>query len=93
MRDSPRIRPSEETLAAQVGDEVVLVHTGTDQIYALNRTGARVWELLCDGCDQDEIARRLVQEFEVTPAEVTEQVAELLASLGARRLIAVDRDD
>jgi len=87
------MRPSAETLAARVGEEVVLVHTGTDQIYALNRTGARVWELLCDGCDSGEIERRLLQEFEVTPDEVSAQVAELLAALQTGRLIAFAADD
>lgn len=85
---SGRFRASPDALATRVGDEIVLVHTGTDQIYVLNRTGARVWELLCEQCDRAEIERRLVQEFEVTAAEVTGQVQDLIGSLAKGRLIA-----
>jgi len=88
-----RFRASPDALAARVGDEVVLVHTRTDEIYVLNRTGARVWDLLCDECDPAEIERRLVEEFEVTPAEVSEQVENLIASLAKGQLIAVSSHD
>ncbi len=90
---SKRFRVSPDALAARVGDEVVLVHTRTDQIYVLNRTGARVWELLGDECGPAEIERRLVEEFEVIPAEVSEQVEDLIASLAKAELIAVSGHD
>ena len=60
-----RFRTSPDALATRVGDEIVLVHTVTDQIYVLNRTGARVWELLCDELDRTEIESRLAGEFDV----------------------------
>ncbi len=85
---SVRFRANPDALATRVGDEIVLVHAGTDQIYVLNRTGARVWELMCAECDRAEIEQRLMQEFEVTAAEVTGQVQDLLASLAKGRLIA-----
>jgi len=53
----------------------------------LNRTGARIWELLDAGCDRDGIVERLIDEFEVTNAEVAGQLEELLASLTAEGLI------
>jgi len=84
-----RFQASPDALATRVGDEIVLVHTRTDQIYVLNPTGARVWELLCADCDRAEIERRMVEEFEVTPAELTGQVGELIGSLVNSRLITV----
>jgi hypothetical protein len=82
-----RFRASPDALATRVGDEIVLVHTVTDQIYVLNRTGARVWELLCDELDRTEIESRLAAEFDVTHADLAAEVGGLITSLVERRLI------
>ena len=82
-----RFRASPDALATRVGDEIVLVHTATDQIYALNRTGARVWELLCTELDRREIEAHLRGEFDVTSDEVSTDVGRLIASLIESRLI------
>lgn len=87
-----RFRASPDALATRVGEEIVLVHTRTDQIYVLNRTGARVWELLCAECDRGEIERRLVEEFEVSRAELAGEVEDLIASLTRGHLITVLAD-
>jgi hypothetical protein len=84
---APRFRASPDALATRVGDEIVLVHTVTDQIYVLNRTGARVWELLCDELDRTEIESRLAGEFDVAHADLAEAVGGLIASLVESRLI------
>ncbi len=83
-----RFLPSPDALAARVGDEIVLVHTRTDQIYVLNRTGARVWELLSDDLDRAEIERRVSGEFDVASVDVGPEIDDLLASLVARELIS-----
>jgi len=95
MTASPpgRFRPSPDALATRVGDEIVLVHTGTDQIYVLNRTGARLWELLCADRDRGEIERRLLDEFEVAPAELASEVEALIGSLLDGELITAIGDD
>jgi len=90
---SARFHASADTLATRVGDEIVLVHTGTDQIYVLNRTGARLWELLCANRDRAEIERQLLDEFEVAPALLASQVEELIASLLEGNLIAAVDDE
>jgi hypothetical protein len=76
-----RFRSSPDTLATRVGEEMVLVDLKTDRIYSLNRTAARAWELFCADCDRAEVERRMLEEFEVTPGEVTEAIDELVASL------------
>ena len=62
---SGRFRASPDALATRVGEEIVVVHTRTDKIYVLNRTGARVWELVTGDLGPVEIAERLEGEFEV----------------------------
>jgi len=56
--------PHPDVVARQVGDDVVLVHLDTSQIFALNATGARFWELLSDGKSRVEIEETILQ---ITP--------------------------
>lgn len=76
-----RLRPSSDVVYQSLHGEVVLVHLQSNRIYALNGTGARLWQLLADGCDRAELERRLVAEFEIDPVDLSREVGELLASL------------
>lgn len=69
------------------GDEIVLVQLQSDHIYVLNRTAARIWELLAAGCDRAEIERCMLAEFEVAEDELVVQIDQLLKSLEDQRLI------
>ena len=40
------LRPNPDVIARHLGDGAVLVHIPTNQVYELNHTGARVWELM-----------------------------------------------
>ena len=44
--------PSADVVAEMTGDHMVLIHMQTNKIFELNRTGARVWELLGEGEDE-----------------------------------------
>ena len=88
----PRFEASADALATRVGDEIVLVHTRTDKIYVLNRTGARVWELLGAALDRREIAGRLADEFEAGSEEIAREVDALVDALVEGRLL-VERQE
>ena len=74
-------RPNPDVVHQRVGEEVVLVHLKTNQIYALNETGARFWELLSEGITRPEIESRLLDEFDVEPEELAHEIDALLADL------------
>jgi hypothetical protein len=80
-----------DTLAQRVGDEVVLINLKTDRIFVLNRTGARLWELLAARHTRAEIRERLLDEFDVTGGQVDAEIESLLAALRDERLIDADR--
>jgi hypothetical protein len=82
-----RLRPSPDAVSNRVGDQIVLVHMKTDRIHELNRTGSRLWELLCEGHDRAEIQRRMLQEFDVTEEQLSSEIERILASLRDERLI------
>jgi len=76
-----RFRSSPDALATRVGDEIVLVDLKTDRIYSLNRTAARIWELVSADCDRAEVERRILAEFDVTPDQLAGAIDELVKSM------------
>jgi hypothetical protein len=65
----------------KVEDEFVLVHMARNQIFALNRTGARLWELLDEGRSRAEAIEQLAREFDVAPELVELETKKLLERL------------
>lgn len=70
--------------------EVVLMHMGTATYFSLNQSGARIWALLSTGLPPAAIATQLSEEYEVTPAQATESVLNLVHQLAAQDLLQVE---
>ena len=88
-----RFQIDPETVANRMGDQVVLVHLGTDRIFELNSTAARIWDLLVDGRDQKEIEQLLCEEFQISQDLANQKTEELLASLIAEKIIIVNDEE
>jgi hypothetical protein len=82
-----QIRPNPDVVSREVGDEVVLVHLHTNQIYTLNRTAARLWQLLAEGRGLDAARQELLQEFDVDEEELRAEVSKLVGELSAKGLV------
>jgi len=86
-----RVRVHPEVIAQRVEDELVLVHLETNQIYNLNSSAARLWELLGSGLDVDEAKQQLVQEFEVSMEQIDRDTAVVLKLLADNDFIILDK--
>jgi hypothetical protein len=80
-------RPHTDAAWRRLGDEVVIVHLKTNQIYRLNRTAARFWELLAEGRDREAAERVLVDEFEVDEDVLRHEVRGLVDELSRAGLL------
>lgn len=80
-------RPSEHVASERMGDELVLVHLQTNQVYALNETGMRVWELLATCDDRDALHSALGAEYDASSEEIAQTVAGVLDHLRAAQLV------
>lgn len=63
------------------------MHLTTNQMYVLNRTAARLWDLVCAGHGRADIVRTIGEEFEVDEAALGDEVEEVLASMTRDELI------
>jgi hypothetical protein len=79
--------PVEDVVYRELNGEIVLVHLGTDRIYALNETGARFWQLLAAGGDRTAISVQLLDEFAVEPAKLDAEIDALVADLARAGLV------
>jgi hypothetical protein len=80
-------QPNPDVVAQRVQDEVVLVNLRTNEIYTLNKTAARAWELLAEGGDRSSIEATLAAEFSVDEPVVGGELDTLLDELLAKELI------
>ena len=80
---APRWEPGEDVFARHIGDELILVNLRTNGISALNRTGARFWELLVARRDWDDTREALLEEFDVEPDELDQELDALVGALTA----------
>jgi hypothetical protein len=86
-----RVRLNPEVLAQRVENDLVLVHLDTNQIYNLNDSAARLWELLEAGLDLDQAKQQLTQEFEVSMERLEQDIAAVLKSLAENNFIIVEK--
>jgi hypothetical protein len=84
-----RVEVSQDVLAQRIEDEVVIVHMGTNQIYKLNRSAGRLWELLDAGRDLLEARTQLLEEYDVSEAVLDHDIRETLSSLLDKRVITI----
>ena len=75
------LRPSADVIARRLGEAAVLVHLPSNRIFELNATGARIWDLLCEGVEPAHIQERLVAEFTVDAAQAARELGDLLGRL------------
>jgi len=76
-------KKSDSIVSRKIADEFILVpirqNVGDlESIYTLNETAARIWELIAGKMKVEEIRKKLIEEFEVTPEEVEKDIVEHL---------------
>ena len=91
MAEASRItilRPNQGIIAKRLDEVAVLVDVSTNRIFELNHTGARVWELMGEGFDKQQIVHHLVHEFDADLPIVASEVDNLLEQLRMEGLLA-----
>jgi hypothetical protein len=82
------IRLNPDVAFRRVGDELVLVNLRTNEIFALNPTAARLWELLSGGRDRASAEVVLLEEFEISQEQLRTEVDSFLSILKHEGLLS-----
>ncbi len=81
----PRLKP--DVVFRRLDEGGVLVDLATNQIFELNNTATRVWEMLNEPEPSRTVAERLTDEFDVDPDAAASQVEALLHDLESEGLL------
>ena len=79
--------PHPDVVFRRLEDRMVLVHIGTNQVFELNRTGARIWELLERGIEAEQLLLSLADEFDVDHEQLRSEVSDILNDLASEHLV------
>jgi hypothetical protein len=90
--DSRVLQPHPQVVARRVEDELVVIQLDRNRIYALNRTGARFWELIVEGRSRSEACELMLEEFDVARAELEREIEELLDLLFREELLLTGKE-
>ena len=74
---------------AFVQQDAVLLNMHTNQYYLLDEVGARLWGLLQDAKSLRESYKIILDEYEVEPTQLEEDVLELLVKLKEQGLVEI----
>lgn len=76
-----------DVIAQQGANAMLLLNMGDGSYYSLNEVGGRIWEL-CDGTHTlVQLVSTLSVEYDVPPATLETDIAELLDGLRSKNLI------
>jgi hypothetical protein len=78
-----------EVMVHALDDDLILHMPGHDDVFVLNRTGARIWAL-CDGARTvDQIAQEIADTYEVASDRAVSDVDALLQGLRTAGLLEI----
>lgn len=83
------VKVCSEVMAREVGDEIVLLHLASGTYFGLDPVGARMWQLIGDGNSVGAIYETLLDEYEVAPSELMQDMSRMLDELQARALVSL----
>jgi hypothetical protein len=76
-----------DTLSRNVGGETVLLNSQSENYFGLDEVGTRVWQLLQSNKDLQRIFDLLIEEFEVEPDRLQQDLINLTHDLNEAGLI------
>lgn len=79
-------------LSSELEGESVILHLDSGIYYGLNEVGARIWELIQQPCSLSCIKSSLLKEYQVSEADCTQALVDILKSLQRADLVEVHNE-
>ncbi|MEJ1968853.1 MAG: PqqD family peptide modification chaperone [Rhizomicrobium sp.] len=88
---SPRYARTEDVIEADVGGEVVLLHTQNWQYFEFDKTGTAIWGLLSEPRSLDSLVDALTAQFEVDETRCAQETKAFLDEMVEQGLVTADQ--
>jgi hypothetical protein len=86
---SSRAKPSDDVLFQEVGGEAVLLNLANERYFGLDPVGTRIWVLLGEDGDLQQVFDTLCAEYEVEPSRLETDLLTLVGELADAGLVTV----
>ena len=90
MSSDPRVTRSPDALAAEVGDEIVLLNMATGYFHQLNAMGSYLWNRLDEPLTVSELCRSALDDFEAEAEVCRRDVDGFLQELQEAGLVEIE---
>lgn len=80
---------SDRQVSAAIGEESAILHLDSEEYYALDPIGSRVWSLLAQPVAVSALVDAIVAEYDVERQACEADLLALMAQLDAHRLVTV----
>jgi hypothetical protein len=83
----PHVRAVDHVLIRELGNEAVLLDLESEEYFGLDEIGATMWKALTTASSVEEAYDSLLEEFDVPPDILHEDLNELIGQLIRARLL------
>lgn len=84
------IKFSSEILTQEVGGETVILDLKTESYFGLDEVGTRIWQLLQQEKDTQNITETMLDEYDVEEKQLEKDIQNLLTKLNEAGIITFD---
>ena len=84
---------SQNQLASELGDEIVILNLDDGMYYGLNPLGAYVWRIIGSPQAFADIVSAILADFEVEQERCEQDLTDLLTNLEGKKLVQVSEAD
>ena len=85
-----RVTIPQEVLSQEVGGETVILDLKAEYYFGLDEIGTRIWELLVEHGDLQQVLDQMLEEYDVEPDRLESDMRALLAELEKAGLINLE---
>ncbi|MES2045406.1 MAG: PqqD family protein [Pseudomonadota bacterium] len=89
IEDTMMVTRHQDMIAADVGDEAVILDVQSGYFFQLNPTAARIWTLLESQISAGELCAKMADSYSVDPALCRDDVMDFIADMRDRGLILI----
>jgi len=85
-----RFRVNESVVFRELDAEAVLLDLESGVYFGLDAVGTRVWTLLLEHGTPEQVCARMLEEYDVSPEILREDVLRLVGELAGKGLVVAD---
>lgn len=90
LTDTAVVRRADGKIAAEMGDETVILDISNGLYFKLNAVGASIWDLIGAPIPMAALVGQLMAKFDIDAAACRADVTEFVRTMQAKGLVEID---